>query len=431
MTDADPPIEQSTDQIRLEAQRLLNEVKQIKEKAEEQLRETEASRKKADDDASYAFRAKTSTEEHAKATAAFKGQAEADINSISTNKKNADESFAAVTRIKVDIDADSKIVGESRQNIELTSQEINKASQAGVAYLQSIEATNNSSESILKAITEARDTAISASKSSETAKCEIDQLSSDAKKCLANIEENSNSSSGLSQQIEKLLLDAQNNQADLVKILEHLTKSDGISTEYETRLNGLSQELGSLIQKAEGLLPGFTSAGLASAFCAQKSRFAAPQKRWYWIFIICIGLLVAVSLPSFLIAVFGSVADSLWHQTFHGFVMRLPILIPLIWLAIYAGRNYMLALRLEEDYAYKEAISTAFEGYKREMEQIASGDPNTPAPIHNLCVNVLSALAERPGRIYDHRNKDITIANEAVDAVVKAKELGQKQIGMK
>ncbi len=54
--------------------------------------------------------------------------------------------------------------------------------------------------------------------------------------------------------------------------------------------------------------------------------------------------------------------------------LRLQIVLPIIWLAIYAGRNYMMSVRMEEDYAYKEAISTAFEGYKREMEKIAAGD---------------------------------------------------------
>jgi hypothetical protein len=92
--------------------------------------------------------------------------------------------------------------------------------------------------------------------------------------------------------------------------------------------------------------------------------------------------------------------------------------------------NYMLAVRLEEDYAYKEAISIAFEGYKREMQGIAAGDASNSAPINKLCWNILTAIAERPGRIYDHHNKDITVANEVIDALAKAKELGQKKIGI-
>src|SRR2546430_10889121 len=61
---------------------------------------------------------------------------------------------------------------------------------------------------------------------------------------------------------------------------------------------------------------------------------------------------------------------------------------------------------LFRSYAYKEALSTAFEGYKREMEKIAIGSGAGPSPITTLCVNVLKAIAERPGRIYEGKQKD-------------------------
>src|SRR5205807_9573247 len=78
-----------------------------------------------------------------------------------------------------------------------------------------------------------------------------------------------------------------------------------------------------------------------------------------------------------------------------------------VWLAVYAGRNYMLALRLQEEYAFKEALSTSFEGYKREMTGIpAAGDQLLP--ILTLCNNVLETLALRPGRLYEGKHDDIT-----------------------
>ena len=55
----------------------------------------------------------------------------------------------------------------------------------------------------------------------------------------------------------------------------------------------------------------------------------------------------------------GLTCDSILRNT----VRRLPLFFALVWLAIYAGRNGTMVVRMEEDYAYKEAISTAFEGY--------------------------------------------------------------------
>jgi hypothetical protein len=142
---------------------------------------------------------------------------------------------------------------------------------------------------------------------------------------------------------------------------------------------------------------------------------------------------VVISLPSFYSAIvgktmFGNPVDSTWDGVLRGLAMRLPLVIPLVWLAIYAGRNYMLSLRLEEDYAYKEAISISFEGYKREMENIAVGDATNPTPITTLCVNVLRAIAERPGRIYEGKQQDITILNELQAAAEQANDFRKKAI---
>ena len=87
---------------------------------------------------------------------------------------------------------------------------------------------------------------------------------------------------------------------------------------------------------------------------------------------------------------------------------RLPIVAPLVWIATYAGHHYTLALRVEEEYAFKEAMSTAFEGYKRETVGISSGSDGVLSPIGALCENVLRALAQRPGRIYEGRHENIT-----------------------
>ncbi len=106
--------------------------------------------------------------------------------------------------------------------------------------------------------------------------------------------------------------------------------------------------------------------------------------------------------------------------------MRLPILIPVVWVAIYAGRNYMLSVRLEEDYAYKEAISIAFQGFAREMQNITQLDEKV-SPVKTLCDNVLRAIAERPGRIYDGKVSSYSVGEEVFDS---ANEFRKKQVAL-
>ena len=72
----------------------------------------------------------------------------------------------------------------------------------------------------------------------------------------------------------------------LSSLFDHLQKTDKESRQTTRRVwLKLSGELDELIQRVEGLLPGATSAGLASSFNKQRNRFVAPQKLWLVTFI--------------------------------------------------------------------------------------------------------------------------------------------------
>jgi hypothetical protein len=404
-------------------------VAQIKIKSEEQLIATEISRKKADDDASYANQAKVNSEEHSKATAVFKGTAEADINSIATNKQKSDELLAALTRGKVDIDADKEAINECRKEVGEASEELLKSSQTGASLLKEVTEAKDSSVTLLTEIEEKRDAVIEANNLTKTAKVEAQASAVKAKELNDEILELHTSTTEQSAEIGDLLTNAKADKESHSKILAHLEKSDGIATGYEGRIEKSLKELEALIVKATGLLPGFASASLAHSFNDEKKRFNLPQKRWLKIFIWCIVGLGVVALPSFIVAIIGAMYGTKpddWGLIFRSMAMRLPIVIPLVWLAILAGRNYMSAVRLEEDYAYKEALSKAFEGYKREMKDIPLEDvTKNPSPLNTLCVNVLKAIAERPGRIYDGKNNDMTLLNETIAV---ANEIRKKHI---
>src|ERR1700686_2862101 len=251
------------------------------------------------------------------------------------------------------------------------------------------------------------------------------QSSADAASWATAISDEHGATTEILEKMNALLAEAQAAQGDLKIVLEHLAKSDEIATGHEKRVADLTEELQKLVLRVDGLLPGATSAGLASSFNKQRSRFTIPQKQWLWIFISCIVVLFVLALPSFfsLIGWTSHPADQSLNAAWRSLILRLPIVAPIIWLAIYAGRNYMMSLRMEEDYAYKEAISTAFEGYKREMEKIAPGDGEYPTPLTILCTNVLRAIAERPGRIYESRQKDINLITEAQVLLEQGAEL--------
>jgi hypothetical protein len=431
-----PSQEPDISQLLSQGKQLLEEIKSFRGQAEAQLKESEVSRKKADSEALLAFNAKKACEEHATTIAGVKGTVEADANTIATNKQRSDEVVAAITSAKANLDTDMKAVDGRRKEADqysliveqhLTS--ITKAAETGATQLKDIEAFQATAEGQAKVATGAATIADQAAKGADSAHERTAKSAADAETLVTVISGHRDSTSQAVSETKALLTDAQASEANLKKILEHLASSDQISTAHEKRVEALGGELQSLIQRVEGLLPGATSAGLASSFNKQRSRFTLPQKQWLWMFVVCIGLLVILAVPSFLsaIGVLRS-TDQSWTAAWRNLILRLPIVAPVIWLAIYAGRNYMMSLRMEEDYAYKEAISTSFEGYKREMEKIAASEGGNPTPITILCTNILRAIAERPGRIYEGRQKDINLATEIQELVEKSAEFSKKKL---
>lgn len=415
-----------------EAERLVADIAHYRAQAEEQFKAAETSRKNADSEGLFAVNAKKTCEEHATAISQIKGSAESEANTIKANKQTSDELLAALTAGKAAIDAHVKSISDQRKESEEAAKHANASREVCSARVQELEKLKAGADSTLATIAEALAAANKAQTGAESAEksAAARQLAVDAS--ATSVDESLTASQNALADIEKLVASAQAREADLKSVLDHLKKSDTISTSHEARVADLTSELEQLIKRVAGLLPGATSASLASSFNAQKTRFSAPQARWLKTFIWCIAGLIAVALPSFLAAlgvpVPGHASDAETRDIVRSLLLRMPIVVPLVWLALYAGRNYMLSLRLEEEYAYKEAVSTAFEGYKRELQEIPAGDGKNMPPINQLCINVLTAIAERPGRIYEGKHKDITIATEAHGAAQEAARIAQANI---
>jgi uncharacterized coiled-coil DUF342 family protein len=410
-----------------EAQRILEEIQQIKAKAEELLKTVENARQKADSDALYASNAKGFCEKHSTEIANLKGTAESDAQTIISNKQKSDELIAALVTGKASIDADAKTINDRRKDADQSAQEIAKLTDAARTGVSNVDVSKTSAESAASAAQAALSAASEALKNTETTLKEAQGLAANAEAAKTKAETWSTESKKLTDEIQTMLQATREAEKNLTTVWERLKQSDEKAIEYEQGIAKQRAEFTELRQRIEGLLPGATSVGLASSFNKQKTRFTPPQKLWLITFVACIVLLVAVSIPSFYAALRNSSAGWTWNETWRSLTVRLPVVLPLVWLAIYAGRNYM-SLRMDEDYAYKEAISTAFEGYKREMEKIAAYDSANPSPLAILCRNVLTAIAERPGRIYEGKHRDITLLTEAHEVIEKGAEFSKKKL---
>jgi len=217
----------------------------------------------------------------------------------------------------------------------------------------------------------------------------------------------------------------------------HLKKLVKETAALKTRLIDKEKKLNALIEQASKdqkiiseLLPEATSAGLAHSFAARADRFTWPKRGWALGFAISIGLLVYfgwdmfhsilnVSIPAKeVIAGTASSSSGIWHQI----INRLPLLAPLFWFAWVCSRQYGHLDRLQEDYAFKEAVSKAFEGYKKQMMEIDKIRGGAGDLSKLLSMEIIQALSKDPQRVYDRNVSDETPLHALVDRIMPAKK---------
>lgn len=151
-------------------------------------------------------------------------------------------------------------------------------------------------------------------------------------------------------------------------------------------------------QLISDLLPRGASAGLASAFGARVGELETTKKLWIGSFIVSVsGLFVTtLVLPD------GN-TDDIWRHLLN----RLPIAGPLIWLGWFSAIQYGNTIRVQEDYAFKEATSKAFAGYKDHMDHMANINlDETRTAMTLLAEKTIQILAREPLRIFRKSERD-------------------------
>ncbi len=392
-------------------------ISQARERAEAAATAAEEANRKANSESAFAFNAKQNAEEHAKAIAQLRGTVDADFAWLTTTKTNAEQVAQAINAARNAAEADARTASETKGRSETDALTAKAASDRAAAAVPIAEKAQTDAATTLTEVTTCA-AAVFAAKATAEANATATQTTQ------GQVAETASKANADAASIAKSESDAKALLTSMGEVVAAAKSAENRVVEYEKKLVDLHKVFAEMHTKIEGLLPNATSAGLASAFRNQQTRFRKPQRNWLGAFVVTIFLLLCagvVGLPGF----WPGATQENWDSILRHFVARLPIVVPLVWFGIYAGRNYMLALRVEEEYAYKEAVSTAFEGYKREMLTISGAGSGALTPIVSLCESVLRTLSQRPGSIYEGRHDDITPLSPIAKTVVDAAQNGK------
>lgn len=375
------------------------------------------SQAKADNEALRAFQAKQMVEEHSSSVSKLKGTVEADTAAIAKTKNDCELSAKKVFDLRSQCETDVALSGNARKAAEEASKTASALVPQIKAFYESVETLKKQSDTEAQKVSKNATTADVSLSKIEASKSAADNLLAELRSAQTAVNTVLAEANGLLREINSRQESAESTVNTVSTLVEQMTKTEQSVNDYESNLKRLVNDYEIVKTRVEGLLPGAASASLASAFRVQKDRFKRPQRMWMALFITSIVGLLGLALWGLFQG--GGLLEN-WDSILRMLVHRLPFVIPLVWIGLYAGHQYMLALRMEEEYAFKEAVSTAFEGYKREMQGISGADGATKEPpINVLCGHILTSLARRPGVIYEGKQDDVTPLSCVSDAVAK------------
>ncbi|MFZ6733672.1 hypothetical protein ACO0LG_17225 [Undibacterium sp. Ji42W] len=216
---------------------------------------------------------------------------------------------------------------------------------------------------------------------------------------------------------------------------------DGLKNEIEMRMKILAdfeseqnKRYIALNEQIETLLPGATSAGLASAYKEMADSFKKPIDVSTNLFLACIVSLVLMTFffsidsvlmwPEFSIRY---VKHTDYLDVIKGILFKIPFYAPVIWLALYATKRRSESQRLQQEYAHKEALAKSYKSYRDQLAALGDLDNEMQK---DLIKKTIDAIAYNASDTLDSTHGDKMPIQEAfekaLDGLQKSKSVIDK-----
>ena len=223
----------------------------------------------------------------------------------------------------------------------------------------------------------------------------------------------------------KALLETISAQENATKeLLKVVSKNlDDKQSELQNIISESNIKIADQHKRIEALIPGATSAKLATAFKERKDDVAKGGIGWILLMVISALGLVAAGVVSW-----ACPGDGFWESL----PARAIVVVGLLLIEEFSRRNYNIKRRLSESYGYKEVLSRSFHGYKEAMTgtSLPKDDKGDECKADEKLVDVfLRALADEPGKSIFDKEKAVTFSEKLVEKLVEAKADDTSLIG--
>jgi len=233
----------------------------------------------------------------------------------------------------------------------------------------------------------------------------IDHINKFYIKILGELKDDNTRDGGLEQKLDSMFMELD----DYKKVMK-------------TRFDEYNKEIKSLYEKA-------TNASLSASY--EEQRKSVNEQIWKWNtgFIVSIFIVVAVALWAFwgvneilskdisvTITQLAQIkvdinqthsvsilpSDKIYIMLF-GFLSKITISFPIIWLAIFCANRRKEAMRLSGEYAHKVAVASSYASYKEQIENLKDENPEL---LPKLMSSTIEIIAKNPIDFMDKTSKD-------------------------
>ncbi|MDR0533922.1 MAG: hypothetical protein LBH01_08205 [Verrucomicrobiales bacterium] len=264
-----------------------------------------------------------------------------------------------------------------------------------------------------------------------------EEIAESATNALKDINDNKTESESSLEEIKKA---EEESQSKLGLLTEHVTKYAATEESLAKQLQKVNSLVKQLEQQQEslnqmslrskeqqdvidGILPKAASAGLAHAFGGRVKSMEKTKLMWMSFFILSIAGLIFIG--GWITKMTFVEQKALWEIV----IQKLPFVAPLIWLGWFSAIQYGNSLRVQEDYAFKEATSKAFQGYHDHMQHLESiSEARAQTALNLLSIKTIEILAAEPLRVYQKNDHDATPAQKVISMLTPSAKNSRKDV---
>jgi hypothetical protein len=94
-----------------------------------------------------------------------------------------------------------------------------------------------------------------------------------------------------------------------------------------------------------------------------------------------------------------------------------------LWLTLFASKRRSESLRLQQEYAHKEALAKSYQNFKAQIDALGQSEPEL---MNKLLSSAIEAVSKNASDTLDKKHGDKTPVHEGVDGLINSMEKVKK-----